>query len=124
MRFLIVIILALGFIACKKENLLEDTILVNVYDQVIVNYITVDSVSPVACDVLIMNFTVHTDRIPDTLQYTHFLIKDTKNNAQKSVGTKRIYVASNCNLPTTYYLTLYNEKNKNESAPSLYTYEP
>jgi hypothetical protein len=125
MKKVFILLCALSFLnACKKENTLEGIQLINLFDQELVDIITLENVIPISCDVIRADLKVYEDRIPDTVIYTHIIVRDQVGNAIRFSETKSLYFISSCDGFTTYELTLYNSKTRKESKPSQFIYIP
>ena len=125
MKKIFILLCALSFLnACKKENTLEDILLINPFDDELVDFITIENVIPLSCDVIRADLKVYEDRIPDTVIYTHIIVRDQVGNAIRFSETKSLYFTSNCDGSTTYELMLYNAKTRKESKPSQFIYIP
>ena len=125
MKNIVIISVLLLFYSCNKDNDFEDVTLENRYANEVVDFVTIDNSELLSCNVVKLFFSVKNENLPDSITYTHVLFKKEINTAVKiPKNNESVILYINCDTPTTFFITLYNEDLNKESNPSMYTYNP
>ncbi len=125
MKNIVIISVLLLFYSCNKDNDFEDVTLENRYANEVVDFVTIDNSELLSCNVVKLFFSVKNENLPDSITYTHVLFKKEINTAVKiPKNNESVILNINCDAPTTFFITLYNEDLNKESNTSMYTYNP
>jgi hypothetical protein len=125
MKNIVIISVLLLFYSCNKDNDFEDVTLENRYANEVVDFVTIDNSELLSCNVVKLFFSVKNENLPDSITYTHVLFKKEINTAVKiPKNNESVILNINCDTPTTFFITLYNEDLNKESNTSMYTYNP
>ena len=102
------------FLACEKENLLEGNELgTNPFENRQAPVVEIDSIKEFFdCSVVQLFLTVHEDRIPDTVVYTHYRITLPNYDPILTDKTRNIWGSANCSGTSVYTVSLYHEDKK------------
>jgi len=116
--------ICLALTACKKEKELAD-LQTNPNQDLSKPHIEVISLTKLNdCNEAYFSVRVLEENVPDSINYTSVMYEDPFGHRFWTVRTSEVKVASKCNEPSTYYLSLYNRFDKLEGNKMAYTYYP